>query len=252
MKQPTIDKEFKSLIDPLTAEELDQLERSICARGIREPLVVWKQENILVDGHNRFNYAQGTDIEIPYVYYTFTDRDDVKNFIIRNQLGRRNVDPDTAAKLRGMLYEVRKQAVKNPEGIGGKSGKIVSNQNDDKQKEKTCQVIAKETGVSQATIQRDAKFAAALAKQGMTVADFKATGKTRKQFADEVSPPKPRKQKAKVVKQESNQELPVNTQAAKQESTLFETWITQIPKLTKEEWQSAFVILHERWGCQLP
>lgn len=250
MKQPTIDKEFKSLIDPLTELELEQLQSSICARGIREPLVVWEEENILVDGHNRFNYAQGTDIEIPYVYYSFTDRDDVKNFIIRNQLGRRNVDPDTASKLRGMLYEVRKQAVKNPEGAN--QHKEVMGQNDPQPKDRTSAVIAKETGVSEKTIRRDAKFAAALAKKGMTVADFKATGKTRKQFADEVSPPKPRKQKAKAVKQESNQELPINTQAAKQESTLFETWITQIPKLTKDERQAAFVILHERWGCQLP
>ena len=250
MKQPTIDKEFKSLIDPLTAEELDQLERSICARGIREPLVVWEEQNILVDGHNRFNYAQGTDIEIPYVYYSFTDRDDVKNFIIRNQLGRRNVDPNTAAKLRGMLYEVRKHIVSNPDGIGGKSAKIDGGKNYHQQK--TAQVIAKETGVSEKTVRNDAKFAAALAKKGMTVADFKATGKTRKQFADEVCPPKPRKQKAKAIKQESNQETQVNTQAAKQEPTLFETWITQIPKLTKEERQAAFVILHERWGCQLP
>ena len=83
-----------------------------------------------------------------------------------------------------MLYEVRKQCVKNPEGIGGKSAKIVIGKNYLKQPTDTAKQIAKETGVSEKTIRRDAKFAAALAKKGMTVADFKATGKTRKQFAD--------------------------------------------------------------------
>ena len=69
-----------------------------------------------------------------------------------------------------MLYEVRKQAVKNPEGAN--QHKEVSGQNDHKPKDRTCEIIAKETGVSEKTIRRDAKFAAALAKQGMTVADF--------------------------------------------------------------------------------
>ena len=87
-----------------------------------------------------------------------------------NQLGRRNVDPDTAAKLRGMLYEVRKQAVSNPDGAN--QHKEVKGQNDLQPKTTTAQVIAKETGVSEKTIKRDAKFAAALAKKGMTVADI--------------------------------------------------------------------------------
>ena len=69
-----------------------------------------------------------------------------------------------------MLYEVRKQAVKNPEGAN--QHKEVIGQNDLKPPTDIAKEIAKETGVSEKTIRRDAKFAAALAKQGMTVADF--------------------------------------------------------------------------------
>ena len=79
-------------------------------------------------------------------------------------------DPDTAAKLRGMLYEVRKQAVKNPEGAN--QHKEVIGQNDLKPPTDTAKEIAKETGVSEKTIRRDAKFAAALAKKKMTIADI--------------------------------------------------------------------------------
>ena len=51
-----IDKEFQSLIPPLAPEEYKQLEENCIRDGIRDPLVVWPQENgvnILVDGHNR-------------------------------------------------------------------------------------------------------------------------------------------------------------------------------------------------------
>jgi hypothetical protein len=67
-----------------------------------------------------------------------------------------------AARLRGMLYISRKKSVTNPEGIGGKSNKIVGYQNDNQQSEgKTHEVVAKETGVSPATIMRDAAYAEA-------------------------------------------------------------------------------------------
>jgi hypothetical protein len=49
----TIDPRFKSLIPPLSAEELAQLESNIVADGCRDPLVVWNGYGILVDGHNR-------------------------------------------------------------------------------------------------------------------------------------------------------------------------------------------------------
>ena len=48
-----IDPEFKSLLAPLSPEEYNQLQANIEADGCREPLVIWKGEDILVDGHNR-------------------------------------------------------------------------------------------------------------------------------------------------------------------------------------------------------
>ena len=41
MIELTLDQEFRALIQPLTAEELAQLEASLLAEGCRDPLVVW-------------------------------------------------------------------------------------------------------------------------------------------------------------------------------------------------------------------
>jgi hypothetical protein len=60
--------------------------------------------------------------------------------------------------LRGKLYISRKKSVTNPEGIGGKSNKIVGGKSCHQQ---TREEVAKETGVSPRTIARDAAYAEA-------------------------------------------------------------------------------------------
>ena len=59
--------------------------------------------------------------------------------------------------IRGRRYNRLKKKITNPEGIGGKSGKIDGGQFVHHQK--TCDTLAEEYGVSSKTIQRDAKFA---------------------------------------------------------------------------------------------
>lgn len=83
----------------------------------------------------------------------------------KNQLGRRNLDPKAASILRGKLYNGKKKEVRNPEGAGGKSGKIVKGKNCPKQS--TAEVVAKETGVSARTVKNDAQFAEAVEELGI-------------------------------------------------------------------------------------
>ena len=54
-----IDPEFQSQIPPLTDDEFKQLEENILKEGkLLSPLIVWN--NILVDGHNRYEIRSGT------------------------------------------------------------------------------------------------------------------------------------------------------------------------------------------------
>lgn len=102
----TIDPEFKSWILPLQTEEFAGLERSLLDDGCREALVLWN--DILIDGHNRYAICTKYDLPFKTVNKDFDDRDEVKNWIISNQLGRRNVTPEQRDYMLGKLYHEKK------------------------------------------------------------------------------------------------------------------------------------------------
>ena len=93
-----VDKEFESLIPPLTAEEFQQLEENCVKEGIRDALITWN--GILIDGHNRFKIAAKHGLQWNEKRMEFADRDEAKLWIIRNQKGRRNLDKLTKIDLR--------------------------------------------------------------------------------------------------------------------------------------------------------
>lgn len=90
MKKITVDPEFKSNIPPLSDEEFAQLEKNILADGCRDPLVLWGQ--LLVDGHNRYAICTKHGLPFDTVQKEFADRDDAIEWMINNQLGRRNLN----------------------------------------------------------------------------------------------------------------------------------------------------------------
>jgi hypothetical protein len=89
----TILPELKTLIPPLSAAELTELERSILQEGCREPIYIWNKENkkIIVDGHNRF--AICTQHEIPFRTRTIKleNLEAARYWVIHNQFSRRNL-----------------------------------------------------------------------------------------------------------------------------------------------------------------
>ena len=71
------------------------LEANIVAEGrVRDPLVVWDEWDILVDGHHR--YAIATAHNLPFAVYrrSFADFDAVREWVSLNQAGRRNWTKD--------------------------------------------------------------------------------------------------------------------------------------------------------------
>lgn len=145
----TISAELKTFIPPLTNEEYQKLEQSILSEGCREDLIVWKKENefILVDGHNRYSICQKHNISFKTQTKDFTDIEEVKDWMINNQLGKRNVTEEVKSYLRGLQYKNEKKK----QGGDRKS----SNQNDYL---KTHEKLAEQHKVGAATIQRDEKF----------------------------------------------------------------------------------------------
>lgn len=90
-----IDPEVQSLLRPLSGTERALLEANIVAEGrVRDPLVVWDEWDILVDGHHR--YAIATAHNLPFAVYrrSFADFDAVREWVSLNQAGRRNWTKD--------------------------------------------------------------------------------------------------------------------------------------------------------------
>lgn len=142
-----IDSEFHSLIPPLSSDEYAQLEANIITDGCREPLVVWN--TILLDGHNRFEICKRHNLPFKTISIELPNRDTAADWIDKNQLGRRNLTPDQMSLIRGRRYNRAKK------GVGKPAGTILG-QNDPIS---TADRLAKEHGVSAATIKRDAKIA---------------------------------------------------------------------------------------------
>lgn len=149
-----IDKEFESLIPPLSREEFKQLEENIVAEGIRDPLVVWSVPNgddILIDGHNRWKIsAKHAGIQFEIVKKRFQNRTEAKIWIIKNQIGRRNLSTYARSELVVMHLEpMLKEKAKAKQASHTEQGY----QKSDKA-EHTAKELAKAAGVSHDTIHK--------------------------------------------------------------------------------------------------
>lgn len=142
-----IDKEFEALIPPLSSDEFQQLEANIMKDGIRDPLVVWPQDDgtdILVDGHNRWKIsARHSGIRFELVKMKFADRYEAIEWIANNQLGRRNLHPLDQERLLSVKREVLTKQAKQRMSDGGKGKEIFPDL-----KAQTRDAIGKEIGVS--------------------------------------------------------------------------------------------------------
>lgn len=146
-----IDPEFAALCGPLSIAERAQLEANVVAHGCLDPLIVWANHDILLDGHNRLEICTRFDIQFKTKALRFETREEALNWVINNQLGRRNITPEQASYLRGKRYIAEKA------GHGG--DRKSTPQTDDL---KTSERLAQELKVSSATIERDADFAEAI------------------------------------------------------------------------------------------
>jgi len=105
----TILPELQSLIPPLTPEEYAQLEANLLAEGCREPLVLWQEEQTLLDGHNRLTICEAHGLPYDTHEVSLPDLDAAKLWIYDNQLGRRNLTPHQLSYYRGQQYALHKK-----------------------------------------------------------------------------------------------------------------------------------------------
>jgi hypothetical protein len=95
----TIHPALRDALPPLDPEEMRALEESLLADGCRDPLVVWKGRNILVEGHHRYQLCAKHGIPVDIIEKDFEDEDDAIIWILKNQLARRNLPAHLRARL---------------------------------------------------------------------------------------------------------------------------------------------------------
>lgn len=153
----TIDEEFQKLIPPLTDDEYRQLEENCIKEGIREAILVWDRGDdlVIVDGHNRYKIAREHNLKWNHKVMNFESREAVKEWIIKNQFGRRNLTPYDRSLLALKLKPLIAEKAKERQIQGGKE-KVVQKS----AQAKTRDELAKVAGVSHDTIHKVEKIEA--------------------------------------------------------------------------------------------
>lgn len=132
---------FLKLLPVLGDEERKLLKEQIeDTGGPVEPITVWSGKDVIVDGHNRYSICEETGLPFQVREVEFTDEAEVRLWMIRHQLGRRNLTRNEFTNFLGQLYAARK-------GKPTEDGKTAA------------EAVAEETGVNEKTVRRAADYA---------------------------------------------------------------------------------------------
>ncbi len=150
-----IDQEFQALLPTLSEQEYNLLKESILERGIINSIIIWDETDIIIDGHNRHSIYTANEEELknkgldklPTEKLSFPNREAVVEWIIKTQLGRRNLSYSRWKYYLGILYNQTKHQ--------GTCGKNYPNK-------RTAEVLAQEYNVSEKTVRNAGKYASNL------------------------------------------------------------------------------------------
>lgn len=148
MSELLIDSEFRSLIPPLDTSELKLLEESILEEGVRDAIVTWN--GYIVDGHNRYDIITKHGIkDYRVIQKKFTDKDAAKIWIMKNQIGRRNISSYLRAEYIFKVQEWEELKIKARISHGNRESRMNSYGTND-----TKKILAQKLNVSEQTASR--------------------------------------------------------------------------------------------------
>jgi hypothetical protein len=153
-KEFKINKDVQALFRPLTQEEDKLLGKSIQMEGVRDRIIVWREKDEIIDGINRYRWARHWKQAYEVEYKNFETLDEVIDWCIDNQFGRRNLSELQDQYRIGRRYESEKQ--KHGGQIPGRG--ILQNE----ESLSTVEKIAKEENVSKSTVERAGAVARAI------------------------------------------------------------------------------------------
>ena len=145
-----IDNELQNLLPKLTEEEYQMLTQSILEEGLREPISIW--HGYIVDGHNRYEICKKYNISFDWRELSFDSKDDVKMWMLKNQLARRNITDFCRSEI--ALQYKNLIAKKAKERQGTRTDLTFGSIDQKVEPINTREEVAKIAGVSASTIKR--------------------------------------------------------------------------------------------------
>lgn len=191
MEKLIIDPEFEGKIPPMSDDSFDGLRADILRDGyVRDPLVVWKEENVLLDGHHRWKVIRENPdvLEGKYSidYMSFPDRWAAIAWICANQLHRHNLTDIQMVKLLQEEHDARKR-IQGGTGANQytseQSGEIHHSAKDNKIR----QEIATEHGITPAAVRTAVEVGRGIDKAATVDPEFKLevlSGKVKAKKSD--------------------------------------------------------------------
>lgn len=165
-----INLEYEKIVPSLTPREYDLLKSSIKESGENAIPIIVNQDNIVLDGHNRFKACQELGITPKIEVMKFPDPILEKEFIITINLNRRHLNSFQIAELGYQLEEIEREKAKKRQlnhlkNVGDNSSLSLApfdaNEKEGKQerqKGKVSQIIANKIGQPTRTYERNRKI----------------------------------------------------------------------------------------------
>ena len=150
---PRIDPEFVDLAAPMDDATREALRASLRSEGCRDALVVWAEQDILLDGHNRLALCREHGVAYRVTRLSFPGRAAAMEWFVAAQRARRSLTPHWA------MYYLGRQYLAENVGHGGARSR---GQSDHSKTNGTARSLGVAAGVGEKTVRRAAAFAEAV------------------------------------------------------------------------------------------
>lgn len=128
-----------------------------------DPIWVWMETGLIVDGHNRFDICSKNDLKFDVQQISFPDRSAALKWMVLHQQGRRNIPPQRMSELRGQTFNEANRQRRAAAANGAAQNSPEDRKKYDKSPRPVSRAkIAKDFEVTERTILNDAKYAEAM------------------------------------------------------------------------------------------
>lgn len=134
--------DFKNLF-PRNEAMVDVIAEDIKANGFdkSQPVHIWKEQDVLIDGHHRFYAAEKAGLKtIPCYEHSFDSIESAMEYALKLQTQRRNLKDDEIVRAIEQMDTLKKRGVKGSD--------------DDKEKGKSSEKLAEALGISSRKVEK--------------------------------------------------------------------------------------------------